>query len=107
MITLRSKKTGKLIIASDNENVVKEYILCRFNKAFELFKTNGLFFPKTGIDHFNVALDDFQKGIDSYKSNVIIWQNVYKAFITVCPSSHIQKSTNKAETEDYIIEKII
>ena len=106
MITLKSKKTGKLLIASDNENVVKDYIHNRFNKAFEVFKTNGLFFPKTGIDHFNVALNDFQKSVDAYKGNVLIWQKVFKAFVLVCPASHVQKSINKAETEDYLIERV-
>lgn len=105
MITLRSKKTGKLVIASDDPNVVKEYIIRRFNKAFDTFKAKGLFFPITNIDHFNIALDDFQKYVDAYKTNALIWQAVFKAFVMVCPASH-QKSVNKAETEDYEIERI-
>lgn len=105
MITLKSKKTGKLVIASDNPNIVKEYIISRFNKAFDMFKANGLFFPNTSIDYFNVSLDDFQKSVDTYKTNALIWQAVFKAFVMVCPASHVQKSVNKAETEDYEIER--
>lgn len=104
MITLRSKKTGKLLIASDNPSIVKGYIIGRYNKAFELFKQNSNF-PLTNIDYFNVSLDDFQKSIDSFKQNVIIWQHVYKAFILVCPAFHVQKSVNTAETGEYEIER--
>ncbi len=103
---IKSKKTGKLVIASDSENIIKDYITGRYEKAFNLFKSNGLFFPNTNIDYFNVSLDDFQKSVDTYKINVLKWQKVFKCFVKVCPASHIQKSTNKAETEDYIIERI-
>lgn len=106
MITLKSKKTGKLVIASDSENIIKDYITGRYEKAFNLFKSNVVFFPNTNIDYFDVTIDDFQKSIDSYKINVLIWQKVFKCFVKVCPASHLQKSTDKAETEDYIIERV-
>lgn len=104
MITLRSKLTGKLVIASDNESVIKDFIIGRYNKALEYLKLNSQF-PKVNIDCFDVAFNDFQKDIDTYKVNVVIWHTAYKAFNCVCPASHMQKKVDRAETKEHVIER--
>ncbi len=105
MIILKSKKTNKIVVASDNPNVIRDYIINRYNKAFELFKNNAVI-QETMIDGFPTSLDYFNKSIDVYRPNVIVWYNVYKQFLNVCPTSHVQKSIDFAETEEYIIQKV-
>ena len=105
MIILKSKKTNKIVVASDNPNVIRDYIVNRYNKAFDEFKYNLVLKPSQ-IDGFISSVNDLEQGIATFKPRVVIWYNIYEQFLNVCPASHRQKSVDFAETEEYTIRKV-
>lgn len=109
MITLKNKSNGKLIIASDSDLMVKDFIIQRCNAQLARFKECcASNVPKLEGTTRNIEkdLNEYLKYITQQKDSVIVWNKVFDAFLQVAPASHLQKAVARAETEEYIIERI-
>lgn len=108
MITLKNKSNGKILIASDFDLMVKDFIINRYNSQLARFKEVAKTVPVSdiGFKSFEKDLGEYQNCVAKQILDLLMWNNVFKAFLEVAPARHLQKAVARAETEEYIIERI-